>query len=115
MNHFIWHAASGSRNKNRPWFVTRELRKTNERGMHQVWAETKKGNLRTWPTMGEAQKVANQLNASEGVYDWLKEDELAWWREELQPPHGSSQIPSTVRKIMLSLIDEVQFYREDIS
>lgn len=113
-DNFIWHPASGSaRIKGRSWFVVRELRQPDEKGLRYRWHETEKGNLHTYPTMEAAQKVADKLNEKQGMNSWLTDEQLKWWHQELQPPHGSSSISSGVRKTMLALIDEVTYVREN--
>jgi hypothetical protein len=38
----------------------------------------------------------------------LTDEQIAYWIDELQPPHGSSSISSGVRGTMMSLLLEVQ-------
>lgn len=108
MNHFIWHPATGSRVKGRDWFVVRELRKVDDKGMRYEWHQTAKGNLHTFITHETAQKVADNLNERDGLYSPLSDDELMLWRDRLSSPINADRLP---REVALNLIAEVQSYR----
>lgn len=108
MNHFIWHPATGSRVKGRDWFVVRELRTANDKGLRYEWHETDKGNLHTYITHETAQKVADNLNDRDGLYSPLSDDEVLKWRDRLKSLYNADQLPG---EVALNLIAEVLSYR----
>lgn len=108
MDHFIWHPATGSRVKGRSWFVVRELRKPNDKGMRYEWYFTDKGNLRRYVDCEAAQKAADKLNGRDGLYPALADAELVKWRNRLRSPHNADRLP---REVALNLLTEVLSYR----